>query len=56
MKILVSKEEVQEVRAIADVLLKSQGINALAMANKILESVNVEDNVPQEGEILKKDK
>jgi len=47
MKIIVSKEEVKEVRAIADVLLKSQGVNALEMSIKILESVTIEE--PQEG-------
>lgn len=54
MKILVSEQEVQEVRAIADVLLKSQGVNALNLAVKILESVEVIEH--QEGEKPKLEK
>lgn len=51
MKIIVTKEEVQEVRAIVDVLLKSAGVQALQIANKMLSSIEVEKpvKIAQEG-------
>lgn len=52
MKILVTKEEVKEVQAVIDVMLKSAGIQALQMAIKMSESVEV---VPQEGKEQEKE-
>lgn len=50
MKILVSKEEVKEIEAIVDVVLKAAGVQALQIATKLLQSVEVVEEVAQKGE------
>lgn len=50
MKIIVSKEEVKEVQAVIDNMLKSAGIQALQLAVKMAEAIELEaDGQPQEG-------
>jgi hypothetical protein len=45
MKILIDKTEVQEVQAVIDLMLKSAGIQAFQVATKMLNSIQVVDQV-----------
>jgi hypothetical protein len=50
MKILIDKTEVQEVQAVIDLMLKSAGIQAFQIATKMLNSIEVVDDVaPNKG-------
>lgn len=49
MKILVNKEEVKEIEAIVDVILKGAGIQALQIATKLLQSIEVVEDIPEKG-------
>ena len=61
MKIIVNKEEVNEIQTVIDSMLKNNGLKALQMANKMISSVQIEEetqeeNKPQGGIVLENTK